>query len=178
MGVLRHCMIGLLSILAAGLLGASVLLASKIINPPPVDLLDLEYLAYLGDPAPPYELPGLDGQRISSTDLAGQAHVLFWGDPDCEACKEVYPQLKQAAQRVPTLMIAISGSRHAIAQSRSEQGFTFPVAFDSLRATLAPYHVTGFPTAMLIDSKGRIRKAASGNIMAARVLALAGRRPR
>ncbi|MFA6107522.1 MAG: TlpA disulfide reductase family protein [Candidatus Latescibacterota bacterium] len=178
MSALRPCVIGLLAIIASGLLGASVLLASRIINPPPVDLLDLEYLAYLGDPAPPYELPGLDGQTITSTDLAGRAHVLFWGDPDCEACKEVYPQLKQTAEKVPILMIAISSSRAAIAQSRTEQGFTFPVAFDSLRATLVPYHVIAYPTAMLIDSKGRIRKAASGNIMAARVLAYAGRKHR
>ena len=113
MSALRPCVIGLLAIIASGLLGASVLLASRIINPPPVDLLDLEYLAYLGDPAPPYELPGLDGQTITSTDLAGQAHVLFWGDPDCEACKEVYPQLKQTAEKVPILMIAISSSRSA-----------------------------------------------------------------
>lgn len=175
MSVLRQCVIGLLAVTAAGLLGASVLLAARIINPPPADPLDLEYMAYLGDLGPPFELPGLDGRTVSSSDLAGQAHVLFWGDPDCEACKEVYPQLKQAAEQLPTLMIAVGSSRAAIAQSRSEQGLTFPVAFDSLRTTLVPFHVTGYPTVMLIDGRGRIRKAASGNVMAARVLALVGR---
>jgi peroxiredoxin len=174
MAVLRQYVLGLLVAITAGLLGACALLAARIINPPPIDPLDLEFQAYLGDPAPLFELPGLDGQTVSNAGLAGRAYVLFWGDPDCKACREVYPQLKRVAEKIPTLMVAV-GNRTAIAESRSEHGMVFPVAFDSLRETLADFHVSGLPTAMLVDGHGRIKRAASGNIMTPCVLALVGR---
>ena len=168
----RSLLIGILSLIAGVLLGTCVLLAAKILYPPPVDPMDQEFLPYLGDAAPPFELPDLDGNIISNTQFAEKDYLLFWGEPHCEACWDAYPMLKHVAAQVPTLMISV-GDRAAMRQKQVEHGLSFPIAFDSLKVTQEAFHVKGYPTVMLIDRKGRIRKATSGNVMTVKLLAFA-----
>lgn len=168
----RSPMMIVLSLVAGILVSACVLLAAKIHNPTPAEPLDQEFLAYLGDEVPPFEWTGLDGKRVSNTEWAGRAYLLFFGDPDCSACSEVYPQLQNVAQKVPVLMISV-GNLESLYQKRDEYHFTFPIILDETGAIGEAFHVKGYPTVMLIDAKGRLHKASSGNLPAAQVLALA-----
>lgn len=125
------------SILAGILFGTCVFLAAKVNHPPPVDSLDIEFWDLLGTQVPEVELMNLDGDPISSRPFKGQGHVLFFGQPGCAACDEVYPALKEAAGKIPVLMVYQQGLDEVIAKV-NEQGFAFPVAYDSLDVLVDP----------------------------------------
>lgn len=160
------------SIFVGIIFGTFVFLAAKVYRPPPVDSLDVEFWDLLGRPVPQVEMMGLDGRSVSSHRFAGQVHLLFFGMAGCDACDEVYPALKQAAERLPVLLVGAQGLA-ALQVKVVEEGFSFSVAYDSLEVLIGPLHVSGYPTAMWVDTEGRIVKAASGNRSSTKIIELA-----
>ena len=160
------------SIFCGVVLGTFVFLAAKVVHPPPVDSLDVEFWDLLGRSVPEVDLLGLDGRSVSSRRFSGQAHLLFFGMAGCGACDEVYPVLESAAKRLPVLLVGAQGLEGLRAKA-AERGWDFPVGYDSLEVLIDPLQVRGYPTAMWIDAEGRIVKAASGNVSSVRVIELA-----
>jgi len=154
------------------LFGAFVFLAAKVNNPPPIDHLDVDFWDLLGTEVPEVELELLDGTPISSHHFKGQKHLLFFTDPNCSACDEVYPVLTEAATRIPILMVA-QNSLEATKNKVAELGFTFPVVYDSLEVLTDPLRVGSYPTAMFIDADNRIVKAAGGDKSSKKVIRIA-----
>ena len=125
------------------LLGACTFLAAKIVNPPPIDLLDVEFWDLLGTQAPVLELESLEGTgQVSNAQFAGQSYLLIFADPTCSACETIYPHLLRASQvqGVNVLFIA-SGDRQAMKDKMEEYSFSFSVAFDSLLTANKPFKV-------------------------------------
>ncbi len=164
-------------IVATGLLlGACTFLAAKIVNPPPIDPLDVEFWDLLGTQAAVLELESLAGTgKVSNAQFADAPYLLIFADPTCSACETIYPHLLRASQvqRVKVLFIA-SGDRQAMQDKMEEHSFSFPVAFDSLLTANKPFAVTAFPTSVWVDAEGNIAKAATGVQGAAVVIHLAG----
>ena len=164
-------------IVATGiLLGACTFLAAKIVNPPSIDPLDVEFWDLLGTQAAILELESLAGTgTVSNAPFAGQPYLLIFADPTCNACETIYPHLLRASQvqGVNVLLIA-SGDRQAMRDKVAEHSFSFPVAFDSLLTANPPFEVNAFPTAVWVDAEGKIAKAATGDQGAAVVIHLAG----
>lgn len=165
-------------IVAAGiLLGMCTFLAAKIVNPPPIDPLDVEFWDVLGTPATVLELERLSGTgTVSNAPFAGTPYLLIFADPECRACEAIYPHLLRTSQvqGVKVLLIA-SGDRPAMQDKVEEHSFAFPVAFDSLLTANKPFAVNAFPAAVLVDAEGIIAKAATGDQGAAVVIRLAGK---
>lgn len=163
-------------IVATGLLlGVCTFLAAKIVNPPPIDPLDVEFWDLLGTQAAVLELEDLAGTgKISNAQFAGEPYLLIFADPTCRACETIYPHLLRASQmqEVNVLFIA-SGDRQAMKDKVEEHSFSFPVAFDSLLTANAPFEVNSFPAAVLVDAEGNIAKAATGDQTAIAVIRLA-----
>ena len=164
-------------IVATGiLLGACTFLAAKILNPPPVDPLDVEFWDLLDTQAAVLELENLEGTgQVSNAQFAGEPYLLIFADPDCRACETIYPHLLRASQvqGVNVLLIA-SGDRQAMRDKVEEHSFSFPVAFDSLLTANEPFAVNAFPTSVLVDAEGKIAKAATGDQGAVAVIGIAG----
>jgi len=164
-------------IVATGLLlGACTFLAAKIVNPPPIDPLDVAFWDLLGTQAAVLELESLAGPgRVSNAHFAGEPYLLIFADPTCRACETIYPHLLRASQvqGVNVLLIA-SGDRQAMRDKMEEHSFSFPVAFDSLLTAHAPFAVKAFPTSVWVDAEGNIAKAATGDPGAVAVIGLAG----
>ena len=164
-------------IVATGiLLGACAFLAAKIVNPPPIDPLDVEFWDLLGTQAAVLELEYLAGTgQVSNVEFAGQPYLLIFSDPECSACEAIYPHLLRASQvqGVNVLFIA-SGDRQAMKDKMEEYSFSFPVAFDSLLTANKPFEVSAFPTSVWVDAEGNIAKAATGDQGSAVVIHLAG----
>ena len=163
-------------IVATGLLlGVCTFLAAKIVNPPPIDPLDVEFWDLLGTQAAVLELEDLAGTgKISNAQFAGEPYLLIFADPTCRACETIYPHLLRASQmqEVNVLFIA-SGDRQAMKDKVEEHSFSFPVAFDSLLTANAPFEVNSFPAAVLVDAEGNIAKAATGDPPAVAVIGIA-----
>ncbi len=164
-------------IVATGiLLGMCIFLAAKIVNPPPIDPLDVEFWDLLGTQAAVLELESLEGMgQVSNAPFAGQPYLLIFADPECRACEAIYPHLLRASQvqGVNVLFIA-SGDRKAMQDKIEEHSFSFPVAFDSLLTANAPFEVNAFPTVVWVDAEGNIAKAATGDQGSTIVIHLAG----
>jgi len=164
-------------IVATGLLlGTCAFLAAKIIHPPPIDPLDVEFWDVLGAEAAVLELEPLAGtEMVSNARFGGQPYVLVFADALCEACEGLYPHLLRASQvqGLKVLLIA-SGDRAAMQAKVAEHSLAFPVAFDSLLAANKPFGINAFPTAVFVDADGNIAKAASGDKGAVAVLHVAG----
>ena len=158
------------------LLGACTFLAAKILNPSPINPLDVEFWDLLGTQAAVLELESLEGTRtVSNEQFAGEPYLLIFADPTCRACETIYPHLLRASQvqRVNILFIA-SGDRQAMQDKMEEYSFSFPVAFDSLLTANAPFEVNAFPTAVWVDAEGKVAKAATGGPPAVAVIGIAG----
>ena len=164
-------------IVATGiLLGMCTFLAAKIVNPPPIDPLDVEFWDLLGTQAAILELEDLTGTgTVSNAQFAGEPYLLIFADPTCRACETIYPHLLRASQvqGVNVLFIA-SGDRQAMQDKVEEHSFSFPVAFDSLLTANPPFAVNAFPTAVWVDAEGNVAKAATGGLPAVVVIGMAG----
>ena len=163
-------------IVATGLLlGMCTFLAAKIVHPPPIDPLDVEFWDLLGTQAAVLELESLTGTgTVSNAPFAGEPYLLIFADPTCRACETIYPHLLRASQvqGVHVLLIA-SGDRQAMRDKVEEHSFSFPVAFDSLFVANGSFEVNALPTSILVDAEGKIAKAAVGDQGAVAVIHIA-----
>jgi len=128
----------------------------------------------VGESAPSFSLPDLNGAVVSTQDLLGEDTLLLFWDPGCRFCQAMFEDLKAFEQNppkgAPRVAIIASGDTEQI-RARARD-------FESL-SLLDPDFTTGqlfgsnsTPSAVLIDRDGRIAsKIAIGE---RNVLALAG----
>ena len=141
------------------LLGTSILLATKINNPPVTPrITSLEHL--LGELVPEYELEQLDGGPISTHLYQGESHLLVFTLPGCDACDTMYPIIGKAATDISILMV--SNTRAGLMEQVTEHDLAFPIAVDTLLLTMEHLNITNFPTALLVDEEQRIVEAVRG----------------
>lgn len=141
------------------LLGTSMLLATKINNPPGTPrATSLDHL--LGELVPEYELEQLDGGPISTHLYQGESHLLVFTLPGCDACDTMYPIIGKAATDIPILMVA--NTREGLMEKVSEHALAFPIVVDTLLLTMEHLNITNFPTALLVDRDQRIVEAVRG----------------
>jgi hypothetical protein len=141
------------------LLGTSILLATKINNPPVTPrTTSLDHL--LGKLVPEYELEQLDGDPISTHLYQGESHLLVFTLSGCDACDFMYPIIGKAATDIPILMVA--NTREGMMEKVAEHALTFPIAVDTLSLMLENLNITNFPAALLVDGEQRIVEAVRG----------------
>lgn len=106
----------------------------------------------------------LDGNAVKLSDFYGKPIVLnFWASW-CPPCKEEMPAFEKLYQEkggeIQFLMVdMVDGSQETLEKGSSyveEQGFTFPVYYDTDMDMAYQYGVTSLPTTLLIDSDGYI----------------------
>jgi methylamine dehydrogenase accessory protein MauD len=133
-----------------------------------------EYGAALDALAPAFELPDLDGIKVSSDELRGQRTLLLFWNPGCGFCQRMLPDLKaweaNPPPRAPRLVLISAGSP----EDNRELGLRAPILNDALGAVAREYGANGTPMAILVDAEGRIASRMAGG--APGCLALAGHR--
>jgi peroxiredoxin/uncharacterized membrane protein YphA (DoxX/SURF4 family) len=110
----------------------------------------------LGDPAPAFELPDLDGTPVRLADFHGHPTlVLFW-NLDCGFCLQMLPKLKASEanrpEGAPRLLVVSTGA----AEENRAMGLTSTVVLDQGFETGLAFGTDGTPTAVLVDAEGRI----------------------
>lgn len=113
----------------------------------------------LGEVAPKFELPALNGASISIGGQGPLSQLLFFLSPTCPVCKKLLPILKSASQAEREwLQVVLASDGEAtqhLAFYREAKLTEFPYVLSSdLGMT---YRVSRLPYAVLIDETGAIR---------------------
>jgi thiol-disulfide isomerase/thioredoxin len=113
-----------------------------------------------GTPAPEFELPSLDGERVTLTGLLARERpvMLLFTDPGCGPCSALMPQLAawQSEFAEALAIVPVSrGDRDANVAHAGEHGVT-DVLLQSDREVSDLYDVAGTPGAVLIAPDGTI----------------------
>ena len=128
----------------------------------------------IGDAAPDFSLPDLDGNLVHLSDFRGNSTLLVFWRPGCGFCQRMLPEIKaweaQPPAGAPQLLVVSSES----VESNRAMGLRSPVVLDASGMSIgSQFGATGTPMAVLIDEEGKIASELAAGAPA--VLALASR---
>jgi peroxiredoxin len=127
----------------------------------------------VGEPAPEVRLADLKGEEVSLHEgfRGEETLVLFW-NPGCGFCQQMLPDLKaweeSAPESAPRLLVVSAGSEEA----NKEMDLASPVLLDQQFAVGRAFGASGTPSAVLVDTDGKV--ASEVALGATGVLELAG----
>jgi peroxiredoxin len=129
----------------------------------------------IGESLPDFSLDDIKGNRITSDDLRGKRTLAVFWSLTCPHCNAMMNDLKAwndaRDDKDPQLVVFSDGSK----EDHADIGLNAPVVLDSGYKTSAKLGMFGTPSAVLLDSSGRI--VTETGVGASNIWALIGRRP-
>ncbi len=130
--------------------------------------LSHKHLVLVGDPAPIFTFPGLDGKMVSLTDYKGKVVFLNIWATWCPPCREempsmekLYQQLKGEDFEILAVSVDTSGAE-AVGPFMKEYGLSFPALLDPGGTIQNLYGTTGLPESFILGKEGLIEKIVIG----------------
>jgi cytochrome c biogenesis protein CcmG, thiol:disulfide interchange protein DsbE len=111
----------------------------------------------VGDVAPNFDLPSLEGDRVSLSELRGQPVIVnFWASW-CNPCRQEFPILADTLDEYESDGLAVVGVTYRDIESDSrdfadEFGATWPLAVDEDGVAAQAYGVRAIPVTFFIDA--------------------------
>lgn len=113
-------------------------------------------LARRGEPAPAFQLPDLTGKPLALATFKGKSTVVLFWNPNCGYCRQMLDDLQAWESNpppgAPQLLVVSTGSIEA----NQAQNLHSPTVLDTDFTTARAFGVRGTPSAILIDTEGRI----------------------
>lgn len=128
----------------------------------------------LANLAPDFTVYNTDQVAVSLSDFIGKPVVLnFWASW-CNPCKSEMPAFQAIyetyGQDVQFLMVNLTDGTYETQLSATtfiqQQGYTFPIFFDSYYSAVGAYNISSIPATFFIDAEGCLVAQASGRINA------------
>lgn len=121
--------------------------------------------------APDFTVTDMDGAQVKLSEMYGKPVVVnFWASW-CPPCKAEMPDFDRVylekGNDVTFMMVDLVGMRETKESGEKyieEQGFSFPVYFDTKQEAAAAYGISSIPTTLFIDKDGYIVTGARGAI--------------
>jgi len=121
--------------------------------------------AVVGEPAPGYAAPTLDGDTLALEALRGRVVLLNVWATWCAPCRVEMPALDRLYRQyrddglvvVAVSVDAGSDAARLVRRFVADLGLAFPVLLDPAGTVQDRFGVNGLPTTFLIDRTGRIR---------------------
>jgi peroxiredoxin len=123
----------------------------------------------VGQPAPDFVLPQLDGGVVRLSDLRGNVVLVnFWASW-CTPCKREVPALVSVYERFQEQGFVVLGVDYQepvddVRGFVEEWGMSYPVLLDADAAVVRQYRLTGIPESYLIDQDGVLRERRIGEM--------------
>ncbi len=125
----------------------------------------------IGNAAPNFTLPTLNGKRVSLSDYRGKPVMLNFWYADCPGCQVEIPDLQrfyarqQATGKEFTLLgINLVDDAQTAQEYAREKGMTYSILLDEQQRVGTLYNLRGTPTSFFIDRRGIIRSIVVGPI--------------
>ncbi len=120
-----------------------------------------------GNPAPDFNLVGVDGARHSLSSYRGRVVVLNFWATWCIPCRAEMPDLEHEARLHRTDPVSIVGvdwkeSAGQVTDFTAGLGISYPMLLDTDGQVYARYRVSALPTTFIIDARGRLVKSRIG----------------
>ena len=114
----------------------------------------------VGDPAPPFGLPDLEGRQVSPASFRGRLVILHFWATWCPVCRDEMPVLEEAARgRAADLVVLgvnLGEKRVKVAAYVRDAAITFPILLDARGRVASAYGVVALPITIIVDRDGRI----------------------
>jgi peroxiredoxin len=131
--------------------------------------------AIVGQPAPPFVLPDIDGNPVDVATFRGHDTVLLFWNPACGFCQKMVPALRNWEERRsaedPVLILVARGS----VEANRDVGLHSQVLMDADFSVAASFGATGTPMAVLVDQDGRVASPLAAGAQGVMPLATRGR---
>jgi thiol-disulfide isomerase/thioredoxin len=122
--------------------------------------------------APDFTVQDAAGNEVKLSDMQGKPVVVnFWASW-CPPCKSEMPEFDKVCAElggeVSFMMVDLTDDARETVETGAayvaEQGFTFPVYYDTTGEAAATYGISAIPTTVFIDKDGNIITGAQGAI--------------
>ena len=122
--------------------------------------------ATVGQPAPDFTLPNLNGEAVSLSDFAGRPVFINFWRINCNPCREEIPFLQAVAEETQgelvMLGINVGDDTSSIEQFLENNSFSLLILLDSDITVARKYGIPGTPTTFFIDEEGIIKAKVIG----------------
>jgi peroxiredoxin len=129
----------------------------------------------VGEAAPDFSLPLLDGGSKSLSDYLGRPLIIDFWTTWCGICKSEFPLFEEFhhayGEQIPLLTMCSGTSQEDAIALIKEGGYTFPVLYDDGKSIARAYQpqeesvkreITAFPFTVFIDASGTVVYAKAG----------------
>jgi peroxiredoxin len=117
----------------------------------------------VGQPAPVFEVPGLDGTTVSLAEYLGKNVIVldFWATW-CGPCVQALPEVSAVTSSlkdrgVVFYAVNIREEEQVVVDFLKEQNLDVPVALDAAGEVASAYQVSGIPQSVIIGKDGKVQ---------------------
>ena len=122
--------------------------------------------------APDFQVFTSEGESVTLSGFEGRPVVVNFWATWCPPCKEELPDFnsafKEYGDRVEFMMINLTDENEEtidkVQKFVAEEGYEFPVYYDTLYSATATYGVRSIPMTVFVDKQGRISRGFMGMI--------------
>lgn len=115
----------------------------------------------VGDVAPDFAFPTIDGQTVQLSKLRGQPVLVNFWITSCHPCRDemtyIQAAFEEKGNEVKFIAVNLEESLETVRQFAEEMGLSFTIALDSKGESKKTYNVGGIPHTVIIDEQGIIR---------------------